>query len=131
MDNSEYQRTWFKRRYAQDPQFRSHRQEISRDYRRERYASDPQFGNGCLDSSRKSRLKRRHGIIVGRLDAQLAAQRGACACCHQELGRVWRIDHPAQERYGSSASGATGASASFGTFSNTPTASRRTSTSAA
>jgi hypothetical protein len=97
MYDPEYQRNYFKRRYAQDPEFRAHRQQLSNDYRWERYASDPEFRGRCLEASRKCRLKQRHGITVGQYDAQLAAQNGACACCHSKLGRAVRIDHPVKD----------------------------------
>lgn len=97
MYDAEYQRKYFKRRYAQDAEFRAHRQQVGNDYRRERYAGDPEFRSRCLESGRKSRLKTRHGITVAQYDAQLAAQHGACACCHAKLGRAIRIDHPVKD----------------------------------
>jgi hypothetical protein len=95
MDNSEYQRNYFKQRYANDPEFRAHRKAVSNDYRRDRYANDPEFRATCVRSSRNSRLKKQHGITLDQLEAQLAAQHGACGCCGEKLGRVIRIDHQA------------------------------------
>ena len=100
MHDPEYQRNYFQQRYAQDPEFRAHRREVSNDYRRERYANDPEFRSRCLESGRKSRLKTRHGITVAQYDAQLATQNGACASCHAKLGGAVRIDHPMEDAIG-------------------------------
>ena len=78
MDNSEYQRNYFKQRYANDPEFHVR----------------------CARSSRNSRLKKQHGITLDQLEAQLAAQHGACGCCGEKLGRVIRIDHQAAGMFG-------------------------------
>jgi hypothetical protein len=94
MSDAEYQRRYFKKRYAQDPEFRAHRKEVGNDYRRRRYADDPEFRSGCLRAARNSRLKQQYGITVDDYEAAFAPQRGACGCCHQKLGRVIRIDRP-------------------------------------
>jgi hypothetical protein len=93
MRNSEYQRNYFRQRYATDPEFRAHRLELSSRYISERYATDPVFRTRCLRSSRNSRLKKEHGITLDQFEAQLAAQHSACACCGNKLGRIRRVHH--------------------------------------
>ena len=92
MKDPDDQRRYFKTRYAQDPEFRTHRQEVNNDYRRRRYADDPDYRGRCIRASRNAWLKRRYGITVDDYDAAFAAQHGACASCHTALGRVVRID---------------------------------------
>ena len=70
MYDSEYQRKYFKKRYAEDPEFRRHRAEVGKAYR----------------------LRRRHGIPIEAYEAALASQQGACAACRKTLGRIVRVD---------------------------------------
>jgi Recombination endonuclease VII len=92
--------SYFKKRYAEDPEFRARRRQVGNDYRRRRYADDPDYRSRCLRSCRNTRLKRLYGITVDDFDAAFAAQRGACACCHKKLGRVVRIDRHENGRVG-------------------------------
>ena len=94
MTDSEYQRRYFQKRYAEDPEFRAHRKALGKDYRRRRYADDPDYRSNCLRAARNSRLKKQYGITVDDYEAAFVAQRGACGCCHQKLDRVIRIDRP-------------------------------------
>jgi len=73
MYDSEYQRKYFKKRYAEDPEFRRHRAEVGKAYR----------------------LRRRHGIPIEAYEAALASQQGACAACRKTLGRIVRVDRSA------------------------------------
>jgi hypothetical protein len=100
MSDAEYQRRYFKKRYAEDAEFRAHRKEIGNDYRRRRYADDPDYRGKCLRSARNSRLKKQHGITLDQLEAQLAAQHGVCACCEEKLARIVRIDRKADGTIG-------------------------------
>jgi hypothetical protein len=98
MDNSEYQRNYFKRRYAEDAEFRAHRLELSGRYIRNRRANDSEFRSRCIRSCRNSRLKKDHGITL--FEAQLEVQHGACACCAKKLGRVQRVHRKADGAIG-------------------------------
>jgi hypothetical protein len=50
----------------------------------------------CREPARNKRLMRKHGIALCDLQAALAAQRGACACCGEKLGRVIHVDRHEQ-----------------------------------
>jgi hypothetical protein len=100
MNDPKDQPSYFKKRYAEDPEFRARRQQVGNDYRRRRYADDPDYRSRCLRSCRNTRLKRLYGITVDDFDAAFAAQHGACACCHKTLGRVIRIDRHESGRVG-------------------------------
>jgi hypothetical protein len=56
MNDPKDQRSYFKRRYAEDPEFRARRQQVCNDYRRRRYADDPDYRSRCLRSWRNTRL---------------------------------------------------------------------------
>ena len=43
MDQSEYQRNYFRQRYANDLEYRAHQHEYSKLWRRDRYVNDPDF----------------------------------------------------------------------------------------
>jgi hypothetical protein len=79
MNGPKDQPSYFKRRYAEDPEVRARRQQVGNADRRRRYADDPDYRSRCLRSCRNTRLKRRYGITVDDFDAAFAAQRGACA----------------------------------------------------
>jgi hypothetical protein len=46
----------------------------------------------CREPARNKRLMRKDGIALRDLQAALVAQRGACACCGEKLGRVIHVD---------------------------------------
>jgi hypothetical protein len=96
MSDPEYQRSYFKKRYAEDPEFRRRRREVNNDYRRRRSAGDPEWrareSARCARANRNGRLMRRYGITVDAFDAQLASQHGACAACREKLCRIVRVD---------------------------------------
>jgi hypothetical protein len=78
MSDPEHQRSYFKKRYAEDPEFRRRRREVNNDYWRRRSAGDPEWrareSARCAGANRNARLMRRHGITVDAFDAQLASQ---------------------------------------------------------
>jgi hypothetical protein len=86
VNDPDYQRKFFEKRYAEDPQFR----------RRHRYATDPEYRARecarCARANRKRRLESRYGISIDAYEAVMARQRGACAACDEKLGRIVRID---------------------------------------
>jgi hypothetical protein len=88
MYDREYQRMYFKKRYAQDPEFRRHRREANNDYRRRRYASDPEY----REREARAARARRHGLIIADCEAMLASQNDACAVCGKALGPIVRVD---------------------------------------
>jgi hypothetical protein len=100
MNDPTDQRSYFKKRHAEDPELRARRQQVGNDDRRRRYADDPDYRARCLRSCRNTRLQRLYGITVDDFDAAFAAQRSACACCRKKLGRVVRIDRHESGRVG-------------------------------
>ena len=104
MKNPQDRNRYLNKRYAEDVEFRERRKQCSRDFRAHKYATDPEWrakeSARCTKASRNTRLKEQHGITLAQLEAQLAAQHGACGCCKQRLGRIIRIDHKADGTVG-------------------------------
>src|SRR5258708_5483272 len=104
MSDPEYQKKYFKQRYADHPEFRRGRQGESNAHRRRKYATDPEWrakeSARCARANRNRRLMHKHGISVDEFDAAMAAQQGACACCDKQLGRVKRVHRKADGAIG-------------------------------
>jgi hypothetical protein len=92
MYDGEYQRMYFKQRYAQDPEFRRHRREVNNAYRRRRYADDAEYRRCEARAARAHRIRQRYRITIDQYEGALTSQNGTCAACGTKLGRIKRVD---------------------------------------
>src|SRR5262249_30187058 len=100
----QYNRAWFAKRWAEDPQFRAkrattqrrwwaaHRDEVN-SQRRHRWATEPEFRAKSLSDVRRRRLKRLYGISLEDYERLLARQNGACGICRRKSKRMLCVDH--------------------------------------
>ncbi len=89
-------REWYRKRYAEDPEYRrrtlasnrayaaAHKAELN-EHQRRRWKTNPKY--------REEKRARRYGISVQDYKIMLARQRGACAICRKKSEQTLCIDH--------------------------------------